>query len=280
MSSKRQYAVVVITVALLVSSISNINTLETSANPIVIHLTQTYGYLVLDSNMSMPEAFVNFTIERTHTEGLWYEYDIGMNATYTFQSPITQVATIGLACPHAWSSIDADIQISDNHSTLPYVIRNYTELVSENETETTTWIHLDFIIFNCTLETDTPTDISIVMNLGTTEAENAFNFYYFVATAHAWSGDTHEVIIMNVKNLDGVHSSSFAPDTSLTITNDPPWKTATWELNMSAFEEEQISLIIYHERPPFEGIEGFPIFVAVSIPIIIILIVVLIRRRK
>ncbi|TFG97430.1 hypothetical protein E4H12_08605 [Candidatus Thorarchaeota archaeon] len=280
MSSKRQNTFVVATVLLLVSSLSNFNTLETTANPIVMHLKQTYGYLVLDSNMSMPEAFVNFTIERTHTEGLWYEYDIRMNAIYTFQSPITQVATIGLVCPQEWSSGDADIEISDDHSTLPYVIRNYTELVSENETQTASWIHLDFVIFNCTLEIDTPTDISIVMDLGTSEAENAFQFYYFVATAHAWSGDTHEVIIMNVKNLDGTSSCSFSPDTSLTITNNPPWRTATWELNMSAFEKENVSLSIYHERPLFEGNEFLLIFVAVTVPIIIILIVALIRGRK
>ena len=114
---------------LIVSSLPNYMIYESAANPIAIYMEQSFGYLILDSNISMPEALVNFSIEPTPSGGAWISYDIRMNATYTFLSTQTRLATIGLACPNNWASNESEIQILDNGVMLPYVILHYDYLM-------------------------------------------------------------------------------------------------------------------------------------------------------
>lgn len=228
---------------------STMNSPRVTANPIAIYLERTYGYLILDSNMSMPEALVNITIEPSQLEGISVSYNITMDAVYTFLSPNNQLATIGLACPNPWFSTGYEVQIFENESLLPHNLLHYDELVSENETETAQWDFLDFITFNCTLEAGKPTNILVLLDLGTRTVENSLTFQYFVATANSWNGTTHEVIIMNLKNPSIFHSCGFGPNVSLTVVNEPPWKIATWDLNMDAFEDDTVEFATSHKQP-------------------------------
>ncbi|MGY5856055.1 MAG: hypothetical protein RTS72_05595 [Candidatus Thorarchaeota archaeon] len=282
MTNKGQLVVVMILTILLVGTLPNFVVNEATANPIAIYLEDAYGYLVLDSNMSMPEAFVNFTIEPSQTEGKWVSYDIKMNAVYTFLSPSDQEATIGLACPHTWFSNSSIVQIFENQTSLPLEIIPYDELVSPNETITSDWDYLDFITFNCTLEAGLPSDITVLIDLGTRAAENGFTFNYFVATAQSWNGTTHEVIIMNMKNPTVFQSCSFGPNISLTVTENPPWKIATWDLNMSDFEYERVSFGTSHKDLgfvlPTDPVIG-GIIVTTTIAVLIMAVYVL-RNRK
>jgi len=263
-----------------VSSLCNITILETTANPIAIYVTDSYGYLILDSNMSMPEALVTITIERTHVLFATYNYDISMDAVYTFLSPDTQNATIGLACPNEWFTDDFDVQILDNQLSLPYVIHDYDDLISENETQTATWDTLDFFTFNCSLDAGILTNISVRMDLGSSEYDNGITFRYFVATAHSWSGNTYEVVTMNLINLNGLRSFTFAPTPSSMIVDNPSSRTAIWNLNMSAFEEDSVRLTTIDDELYLEAIDFLIILAAVSIPTIIIILVVFIRRKS
>ena len=247
MTTKGQVSVTIIVTILLVSSLPGFFVHEATANPIVIYLEDTYGYLVLDSNMSMPEAFVNFTIEPSMMEQKWAAYDIKMNAVYTFLSSEDQLATIGLACPTAWFSNSSEVEIYDNLTLLSHEILPYDELVSDNETHTAGWDSLDFITFNCTLDAGLPTNISIQIDLGNRDADRGLTFNYFLATAHSWNGTTHEVIIMNMKNPTIFERCSFSPVASLTVTDDSPWNIAKWDLNMDEFEWDWVSFTTIHK---------------------------------
>ncbi|MFW9805489.1 MAG: hypothetical protein ACFFFK_02010 [Candidatus Thorarchaeota archaeon] len=282
MTDKGQVVVSMILTILFVSSLSSVIVFEASANPIVIYLEQTYGYLVLDSNMSMPEAFVNFTIEPTQGVGKWVTYDIWMNGSYTFLSPDNQQATIGLACPTTWFSNSSEVQIFDNQTVIPHEIIPYEELVSENETQTAGWESLDFITFNCTLVAGIPLDVSVTMNLETRNAENGFTFYYFVATAHAWNGTTHEVIIMNMKNPTVLNGCSFWPNDHLTVNEDSLWTSATWDLNMSEFEWDYVSFTAMHKDAVIEIITD-PVVVGTIVTVcavVLIVAVYVLRGRR
>ena len=281
MTNKGQIAVGMILTILLLSSLSSIIVFEASANPIVIYLEYTYGYLVLDSNMSMPEAFVNFSIESTQGVGKWVTYDISMNASYTFLSPDNQQATIGLACPTTWFSNTSEVQIFDNQTVFPYEIIPYEELVSENETQTAGWESLDFITFNCTLEEGIPLDVSVTMDLETRNAENGFTFQYFVATAHAWNGTTHEVIIMNMKNPTVLKGCSFWPDDYLTVNEGSLWTSATWDLNMSEFEWDYVSFTAMHKDAVIELItDPVSVVTIVSVCVVVLIVMVYALRNR
>jgi len=283
LTSKGQISVTLFIVSLLVSSLPNFVIHETTANPIAIYIEQTYGYLILDNNMSMPEALVNFTIEPSLAGGAWVSYDITMNATFSFLSPETQLATIGLACPNTWLSNISEIQILENETLLPHVILHYDELVSENETQTARWDFLDFITFNCSLEADKQTDIVFLMDFESRTAENGFTFQYFVATAHSWNGTTHEVIIMNMKNPSLLQSCSFSPNDFVTVDNNPPWRTATWDLTMDVFEDDYVQFTAIHNQPFLPEVTPSDLMlvgIAVSITIGILVMVVVVVKRS
>jgi hypothetical protein len=256
---------------------------ESAANPIAIYMEQSFGYLILDSNISMPEALVNFSIEPTPSGGAWISYDIRMNATYTFLSTQTQLATIGLACPDNWASNESEIQILDKGAILPYVILHYDDLVSENETLTGHWNYLDFITFNCSLEAGVPTDIVALMDLGDYRAENGFTFQYFVATAHSWNGTTHEVIIMNMKDSTLLQSCSFSPNDCVTIENNPPWRTATWDMNMDVFEGDSVQFTAIHYQPFWPEIDPTDLLmggIVASFTIVIVVMLGIVVKRS
>lgn len=291
MVKKEQHLVVAVLIILLSSSLSSIYVLKATANPVAITFEETYGYLILENNVSMPEALVNFTIEPSFVEARSsdttqpVQYSVRMDALYTFVSPTTQFATIGLACPFQWTEYNYELQILQDLSNLSYTILSYSELVSENETQTSSWYDLKLFTFNCSLQSGTPTDISILMNLGTRIIRNeGWQFKYFVATALTWNGTTHETIIMNVENPSVFQSYLFAPDTSLTIVNNSPWRTATWDLNMSEFEYDYVTFITHHNDLDSElnefDLSNLPMLGAIGIAVSGIVILTFFIQRK
>jgi hypothetical protein len=285
---KERYLVAAVLITLLTSSFLSINILQATANPIAIALEDTYGYLILDNNVSLPEAFVNVSIESSPVEVSLFEitqpmqYNITMDAVYTFVSPTTQFTTVGLACPYQWTEYDYAIQIFQGQSTLPYTILNYSELVSENETQTSSWEYLRFFAFNCSFQTGTPTNISILMDLGTRVIRYAgWQFRYFVATARSWNGTTHETITMSVENPSVFRSCSFWPNSCLMVADNPPWRTATWDLNMSEFEYDYVTFATYH-KDSSSGIDlsNLPLLGAVAIAVCGVVVMVVFIQRK
>ena len=281
---KGQIAVVTIFAILLTSSLTGFNAHEATANPIAIGYEHTYGYLILDNNMSMPEALVNITIEPSQGEGTTVSYNITIKAVYTFLSPNDQLATIGLACPNTWFNSSYEAQIFQNESVLPNILLHYNELVSENDTYPSNWEYLDFITFNCTLEAGKTTDILVLLDLGSRAFENAFWFDYFVATARSWNGTTHEMIIMNMKNPTILEGCSFTPNASLTVSDNPPWRTATWDLNMDVFEDDFVGFRATHKQSVWpeitqEDLTLGAVIVTVSIGIVVLIVIVLKRGR-
>jgi hypothetical protein len=283
LTSKGRFSVALLIAVLLVSSFPDLIFHDGAANPIAIGSDQSFGFLILDSNMSMPEALVNMTIAPIPQGGTSVSYNITMNAVYTFLTPTNQNATIGLACPNNWFDRGYEARIFDNGSLIPHIFLHYNELVGENDTYPVGYQYLDYVTFNCTLEAGNPTDIIVQLDLGTLTHQNGLSFHYWVASARTWNGTTHETIIMNLKNPSLLRSCYFSPNVSLTVVSKPSWRIATWNLDMDVFEDDVVGFSTMHYQPFWPEIDPNILLIGgitASIVIAIVVMVgVLVKRR-
>jgi hypothetical protein len=280
MTRKGRFSVASVIVVLLVSSFPGFIVHKSVANPIAIGSDQSFGFLILENNMSMPEALVNMTIEPSLQSGSSVSYSITMDAVYTFLSPSDQNATIGLACPNNWFDRGYEAQIFDNGSLLSHILLHYDDLVGENDTYPSGYQYLDYVTFNCTLEAGNPTDIIVQLDLGTLTHENGLTFHYWVGTARTWNGTTHETIIMNMKNPSILQSCSFSPNVSLTVVSNPPWRIATWELDLDVFEDDIVGFHTWHYQPVIPPSNMLGLIIVSAVIGILVIVVYITKRSK
>lgn len=242
---------------------------EISSNPIVIIENNIdAGGLFMGDNVSMPESEVHIVLD---------PFDTGtfeLKSVFTLTSEINQTLLTAFAYPLEWGShssdsdIGCDFEIMQNQEQVDFVILTFEQVVAMyNETTGNVtdedvadwgWIYNHhFVTFNLSLIENTPKilDVFAASSFGV-GAPLGFieysSFRYCVGSAYSWSGPTHEIITMEVKDIesrsfrigDSVYDwefSGFYPADGLTETWNQTWATAVWDLTLQDGDLEIIT---------------------------------------
>ncbi len=269
-SEMRRFSVTAILLSLLICCTIMFLPAEVSSNPIVIiesHIDA--GGLFMGENVSMPESEVHIVLDPIGTR------TFELTSVFTLTSEINQTLLTAFAYPLEWSyhttdqsDEDCDFEIMQNQEQVDFVTLTFEQVVAMyNETTGNVtdedvadwgWIYNHrFATFNLSFIENTPKILEVFAVSSFSVGAPLYyieysSFRYCVGSAYSWSGTTHEIITMEVKDIESrsfrigenVYDwefSGFFPADGLTETWNQTWATAVWNLTLQDSDFEIIT---------------------------------------
>ena len=257
--------------------------------PIYIDQTKSGGLFSIASNVSMPEAFVNVTVQLTDS----WNYDVNVTCLFNITSQIQQNLTTAFVYPELWIAISSiqnvtlhEFDILVNGTAVEYSNLHFDEFRSAYDLNQTDWSAIsdcNFAVFNFSIDSQNPIIVYVNTEFSTASVGHEFRFDYIVDTARGWEGDTHEIVRLQFdRHIDTeIIEYRFYPSQDLDFNGNNYTANVTWDFHISDFEYSRVSLTVQQrEDPTYHHVLPPPDLRIVSILIGVMVLIVLVGLRK
>jgi len=260
--------------------------------PIYSAWANSGGPFTLASNVSLPEARVNATIELNDT----WTYDIRVSCSFTIASLSSQNLTTAFVYPELWATADPsqtvtmhEFNILVNDTPVEFNILTFDEFKSIYDLNQTDWSYVTycyFALFNFSINSVEPAVVEVLAHFSSHSSGHNFYFDYIVDTARRWEGNTHEIVQVEFHRADvtDIIECRYYPTNNSEFTGDDYSSVTIWDFTIQEFPFDKVQFIVqqqeypvYHR--PFPNPDLYLISIA-TITVLLLVVSAIIYRSK
>jgi len=259
--SKRIPAVLLLIVFIVVAM--GVNTPLAKANPIAITQAPTGGLFSSNQTLQLREAHVEILIQPQRINDTTFHQDVVIYGNYSIFSPTSVNTTIAFAYPTIWdypyygSTPDVryrELFLRVNGTSVEYQTLEFDDLFIGHSLDLEReydWIQdegpqLTFASFNTTTLANTTLFLEVNGMIGSTVRTDVYEFSYCVGTGRTWSGHARETVQIKIENYTQYLNTNFIPYESLSISTFDDSIIGYWDLNLTEFEQNYVSVQCTH----------------------------------
>jgi hypothetical protein len=216
--------------------------------PMTIYMTQTEsgGFYSLATNVTLPEALVNVTIDLTDS----WRYHVNVTCDFIVNSQTDQNLTTAFVYPSYWISATVDkFQIWVNETLTNYSILHVDEFKDKYDLNQTDWSYVrdcDFALFNFTIRSENPVIVHVLSEFDSYSTADEFIFEYIVETARGWEGNTHEIVQLQFNRHVGTNITKYwySPEEYASFSGSEYAAQVIWDFYIQDFDYGRVSFSV------------------------------------
>ncbi len=262
--------------------------------PIEWTQTESGGLYNIATNVSMPEAEVNISIQLRES----WKYTVNVSCEFVIHSSTQQNLTTAFVYPALWegyfTSTNEEVtmnhfEIAVNGTSVDFSILDFDEFKEVYNLNQTEWHSVQncfFAIFNFSVNSDADTIIDVVAEFSSESSAHDFSFEYIVDTARGWDGNTHETVQLQFERTteSEIIEYRYWPDSHLVSSESNYSASLFWDFFIQDFEYERVIFLVQQrEYPPYNHAlppPNYEFIVLIGISVFVILGILIILKYR